>query len=112
MNRFRFAIVCPAVMFAVCSLAPETRAASGDFVLQDIGNPSVGGVVTPVVGGFNLSAGGSSGLGVGTSDQFSFDYVQQSGDFDVKVRLAGLSPSDAWAKAGLMARTDLTASSA
>src|SRR5205085_6994339 len=69
------------------------------FVLQDIGNPTVGATAAPVAGGFDLTAGGTGLNGSGT-DQFSFEYAQRSGDFDVKVRLAGLSPSDAWAKAG------------
>src|SRR5207249_3062618 len=43
------------------------------------------------------------------SDQFSFEYVPRIGDFDVKMRLAGMTLSDSWAKAGLMARADLSA---
>ena len=37
-----------------------------------------------------------------------FNYEQRNGDFDVKVRLQGLELSDAWAKAGLMARESLS----
>src|SRR6185436_12244488 len=43
----------------------------------------------------------------GTNDQFQFTWQQRSGDFDVKVRVASLGLSDAWAEAGLMARESL-----
>jgi len=48
----------------------------------------------------------SQGVG-GAEDQFHFQYQQQNGDFDVCVRVAGLSLSDIWAQAGLMARETL-----
>src|SRR5439155_20708103 len=41
-----------------------------------------------------------------------FNYQLLVGDFNVKVRLAGLSLADVWTKAGLMARESLTAGSA
>jgi len=47
----------------------------------------------------------------GSADQFNFEYQACTGDFDVSVRMAGLSPSDVWAKAGLMARETLDAGS-
>lgn len=78
-------------------------------MLQDIGSPAISGVATTASGGFDFSAGGSD-IGASGADQFSFNYMQQSGDFDVKVRLAAMSLSDAWAKAGLMAREDLMVS--
>src|SRR6185295_11196739 len=59
--------------------------------------------------GYDITASGSD-IG-GTSDQFTFNYQQRTGDFDVKVRLQGLTLSDAWAKASLMARETLTATS-
>jgi len=81
-----------------------------DLVLADIGSPSILGTNIPAAGGFDLTAGGSD-IGAAGTDQFSFEYVQRAGDFDVKVRLAGMTLSDAWAKAGLMARADLTSGS-
>jgi hypothetical protein len=80
-----------------------------DFTPQDIGGPAQAGSLTAVAGGYDISAGGT-GMG-GTSDQFHFDYLQQSGDFDVKVRIESLSLSDTWARAGIMARETLTANS-
>src|SRR5262249_7328464 len=40
-----------------------------------------------------------------------FNYQSLDGDFDVKVRVQGLMPGDPWAKAGLMARENLTGGS-
>ncbi len=53
------------------------------------------------------SGAGANGFG-STTDQFQFAYQVQNGDFDVQVRLAGMVPSDVWAKAGLMARESLS----
>jgi regulation of enolase protein 1 (concanavalin A-like superfamily) len=52
-----------------------------------------------------MTAGGRD-IG-GAADQFHFSSQQRSGDFDMRVRIEGLSLSDAWAKAGLMARETL-----
>ena len=45
-----------------------------------------------------------------THDDLTFA-VARVGDFDVRVRVAGLAGSDLWAKAGLMARESLTGAS-
>ncbi len=71
-----------------------------------IGNPPPAGSQLPVTNGFNVTGGGA-GIG-GTNDQCQFGYVQQTGDFDFKVRLDALGLADAWTEAGLMAREDLT----
>ena len=83
--------------------------ASGAFASQDIGAPSVAGSVSAVAGGYNITAGGTNI--VGAADQFTFNYQQVVGDFDVRVRVAGLTLADAWSKAGLMAREALLANS-
>ncbi|HWH71256.1 MAG TPA: lamin tail domain-containing protein, partial [Candidatus Sulfotelmatobacter sp.] len=76
---------------------------------QDIGSPAMPSVITAVSNGFNVVAGGND---IGSAaDQFNFNYQLCSGDFDVSLRLEGLSPSDVWAKAGLMARETLAAGS-
>ena len=79
------------------------------YAPQDIGNPPVPTVLTVLTNGLDISAAGSD-IG-GNADQFSFNYQMRTGDFDVSVRLAGLSPTDVWAKAGLMARESLEAGS-
>jgi hypothetical protein len=71
-----------------------------------IGGPTPTGGQVPAGNGLNLSGGGAD-LG-GTNDQGVFSYVQTTGDFDFKVRVASLSLADAWSEAGLLAREDLT----
>lgn len=83
--------------------------ASGQFLAQDIGAPSQAGIVSAAGGGYNITAGGTNI--VGGSDQFTFNYAQVLGDFDYRVRMAGLSLADAWSRAGLMARETLQANS-
>ena len=81
----------------------------GSFTTAGIGNPSPAGAVTAVAGGYNVTGGGAD-IG-GVADSFQFHYQSLVGDFDVSIRLDGLSLSDAWSKAGLMARENTTASS-
>lgn len=83
----------------------QTNFIATAFVGVDIGAPASGGVLAPVIGGVNLTASGS---GVsGTSDQFSLAYRSYTNDFDLEVRLAGLTFASAWTRAGLMARDGL-----
>jgi len=67
------------------------------YVPVAIGNPPSGGQ-TVVSNGLTITSSGSA-IG-GTNDQFQFSYKVVSGNFDIAVRLAGLSLSDTWAKAG------------
>lgn len=71
----------------------------------DVGDPSMAGSIVNAAGDFTVTAGGAD-IG-GSTDQFFFVYQQFTGDFDLQVRLIGMTPSDAWAKAGLMARESL-----
>ena len=82
---------------------------TGDFAPCDIGGATPPGSLT-VLGNGNNVAGGGSDIG-GSSDQFQFSYQTRSGDFDLRVRVQGLSMTDLWAKAGLMARETLEANS-
>ena len=75
----------------------------------NIGNPARLGSGTSSGNGYDMTAGGTNILGA--SDQCFYAYLQLDRDFDVKVRLASLSFSDTWAKAGLMARESLSANS-
>ncbi|PYJ05290.1 MAG: hypothetical protein DME25_08695, partial [Verrucomicrobia bacterium] len=70
---------------------------------------SVSGSVTAVAGGYNITAGGTNIFGA--ADQFTFNYELVDGNFDYKVRLAGLTLADAWSKAGLMGRQTLDSNS-
>ena len=75
----------------------------------NIGNPALLGSGTNSGNGYDMTAGGTNILGA--SDQCAYGYRQLDVNFDVKVRLASLSFSDTWAKAGLMARESLNANS-
>jgi regulation of enolase protein 1 (concanavalin A-like superfamily) len=79
------------------------------YTLQDLGNPSVASIATIAGNGFDVTAAGSDFAG--NSDQGSFSYQSISGNFDIAARVAGLSLSDTFAKAGLMARESLGFSS-
>jgi fibronectin type 3 domain-containing protein len=85
------------------------------FTSVDIGNPQTGSTteITPN-NAYDIQAGGTNIFG--TADQFRFVYKQLTGNFDVKVQITSLSNGDGttsgYARAGIMARTDLTAGSA
>ncbi|HEY4417819.1 MAG TPA: lamin tail domain-containing protein, partial [Verrucomicrobiae bacterium] len=76
------------------------------YTLTSIGNPAIIPTATIAGNGLNVTAAGRD-FG-GTNDQGNFAYQIQSGNFDVSVRVAGLSLSDIFAKAGLMARETLS----
>jgi regulation of enolase protein 1 (concanavalin A-like superfamily) len=76
----------------------------------DIGSPAVKGSASFSNGTYTISAGGADIWD--TADQFNYVYQQVSGDVDLQARVASLSNSDAWAKAGVMVRSSLSASAA
>jgi hypothetical protein len=98
-----------ALPVAVLGAEDPFQPAAGPFQSQDVGVPAVGSSVSQVAGGYNITAGGTNIIG--TADQFGFNYQQVTGNFDFKVRLAGLSQADSWSKAGLMARDNLLSNS-
>ena len=79
------------------------------YAPQDLGNPAVGSTVAAAGNGLNVTATGTD-FG-GSSDQGNFSYQIVAGNFDVAVRVANLTLSDIFAKAGLMARENLSANS-
>ncbi|MGC8743825.1 MAG: lamin tail domain-containing protein [Verrucomicrobiia bacterium] len=72
------------------------------FTVYDINGSQPSGFVVAEPGGFKVGGGGS-GFG-GASDQFSGSFELKNGDFDVQIRVNGISAGDLWAKVGLMAR--------
>lgn len=75
------------------------------FIPQDIGSPTNAGSLTPVPGGYDVRG---SGLDIGFNrDQFHFAYQEKTGDFDMRVRVADLTITDSYVKAGLMVRESL-----
>ena len=87
--------------------------ATSGFVSADIGGASPAGVTTVVTPGtdYDVQAGGFN-IDL-NSDQFRFVYEQLTGNFDDQGRASPASPTrgggtSSFARAGLMARTDLT----
>ncbi|HLH55924.1 MAG TPA: lamin tail domain-containing protein [Verrucomicrobiae bacterium] len=89
------------------TIAPNTTVSfiALPYSAQDIGGPPFPTSVAVSGNGLNISASGSD-IG-GYSDQFGLSYQLRTGDFDLAVRVVGVSASDVWAKAGLMARETL-----
>jgi len=77
---------------------------ASSFAPASIGQPSPSGSTTFAANGLDVTSGGAIG---GTADAAQFNYLVQSGNFDYRVRVQGLSLSNPWAKAGLMARAGL-----
>ncbi|MCW5558970.1 MAG: hypothetical protein KIT22_14210, partial [Verrucomicrobiae bacterium] len=78
----------------------------GELTSVDIGGP-VAGSTTKQSDGWQLVAGGADIWG--TSDQFRFAYQERSGDFDIFVKIASVTQTDLYTKAGLMVRDSLNA---
>ncbi len=80
------------------------------WTAKDIASPAVAGTATESAGTFTVSGAGTDIFN--TSDQFQFVYQQVSGDTQIVARVASLQAANAWSKAGVMIRSDLTASAA
>jgi hypothetical protein len=73
----------------------------------DIGSPARAGTAAYASGTFTVKGGGADIWG--TSDQFRFVYQQMTGNVEIVARVASLTNTDPWAKAGVMVREGLTA---
>ncbi len=89
------------VLFTVPAWAAE-------YSGSDVGGGSDGSLGA-VAGGYDISSR-SRDIG-GGSDQFHFGYEKRTGNFDVQVRLEGVTITDAFVHAGLMARSSTEAGS-
>jgi regulation of enolase protein 1 (concanavalin A-like superfamily) len=76
----------------------------------DIGNVSIGGSATYDSGTYTVRASGTDIWG--TSDEFHFVYRTLSGDGTITARVASVSNTDVWVKAGVMMRATLAADAA
>jgi regulation of enolase protein 1 (concanavalin A-like superfamily) len=76
---------------------------------DDIGTPAVAGSASYSNGTFTIRAGGNDIWD--TSDQFHFVYQQVSGDVSIVARVASLTATNPWSKAGVMIRETLAGSS-
>lgn len=88
-------------------LAAKEKAVSlKKFKQTDIGNPALKGSSQVQDKGIQIIAGGADVWGV--KDEFHFSWLEQSGDFDLVARVESLTAPHMYAKAGLMAREELT----
>ena len=90
--------------------ATITAPAALSFTSVDIGGATGGATQTVTEGSeYNVTASGTDIWN--TSDQFRFIYRQVTGNFDIRVRVAGINFTSDQSMAGLMARATLDANS-
>ncbi len=96
---------------ATVAAATITAAAAlpSPWLATSIGSPAVGGSATYASGTFTIEGAGANISG--TADQFHFAYRTLTGNGEIVARVASLENTSAWAKAGVMIRETLTASS-
>ncbi len=82
---------------------------ASEYAPADIGSPPLAGSQTRL-GTTSFDTTGAGTIG-GTSDSFHFDYESRTGNFDLQVRVAGVTVSDPFLEAGLMVRETLNANS-
>jgi regulation of enolase protein 1 (concanavalin A-like superfamily) len=76
---------------------------------RDLGSPAVRGSTLYSQGTYTMVGGGADIWDA--SDQFQFAYQAITGDADIAVRVAAVTPVSSWTKAGVMIRETLTADS-
>jgi regulation of enolase protein 1 (concanavalin A-like superfamily) len=100
--RSKIALASGHLLVLVSLLLITSTASAAEYTASDVGGGSDGALVA-VPGGYDLSSR-SRDLG-GTADQFHFGFEKRAGNFDVQVRLEGVTITDAFVHAGLMARS-------
>ena len=79
---------------------------SAQLESNDVGNPAIHGSTRITDDGLEVVGAGKDVWGL--SDQFRFVHEQQTGDFDVAVRVTSLTAPHVYARAGIMARDSLS----
>jgi regulation of enolase protein 1 (concanavalin A-like superfamily) len=92
------------------TFAVVTSSLPAPWLSQDIGSPSVAGQASYSAGMFTVLGAGSDIWGI--TDQFRFVYQPLDGDGEIVARVATVENKDAWTKAAVMIRGDLTANAA
>jgi regulation of enolase protein 1 (concanavalin A-like superfamily) len=100
----------PVWSFTTTSSAPPPNTVPAPWTAQDVGSTGSAGSTSYSNGIFTVRGAGADVWG--TAD--SFHYVSQttSGDVQIVARVTGMQNTQEWAKAGVMLRQSLTASSA
>jgi regulation of enolase protein 1 (concanavalin A-like superfamily) len=88
------------------AIAPDSRFSfvASSFIPAGIGMTSIPGSAVSAGNGYDVTGAGRGVIVNGLSDQFQFNYLPQSGNFDISVRVQGLDNSNPFAQAGLMVR--------
>jgi len=116
-KSFIYTIVILSIITSPCIFAQTSQKSTSSplkskaialatFKHRDIGNPSIKGSVKVSPEGIDLYAGGEDIWG--SKDEFSFAYLEKTGDFDFVSRIESLMAAHQYTKAGIMAREDLT----
>ena len=95
---------------SVWSFTTMTGGSAGQWSNQDIGNVEAAGSLDITSGTFTIDGSGADIWG--TSDEFHFAYQSLSGDGYVQARVVSVENTNDWAKAGVMIRETLDATSA
>ncbi|HXG46541.1 MAG TPA: hypothetical protein VNO52_02875, partial [Methylomirabilota bacterium] len=93
------------ILSSLCAVLTAPALEAAEFTSVDVGTPSPAGAVSAAGNGYDVIVGGTD-IG-GTNDQFSFTYQMVTGDFDLQLRVDGVTLADPWSKAGMMARESL-----
>jgi regulation of enolase protein 1 (concanavalin A-like superfamily) len=95
-------------MLLVCLTASTVSAAlPAGQQSADVGGPAIHGSATYGSGIYTIKGAGADVWGA--ADEFHYVYLLVTGDVDVRVRVASVTNTDMWAKAGIMIREALTA---
>ena len=112
-RRVEYLVVCAigcTMAIGAMTILKAQSALPAPWIAADIGGPSPAGASSSSNGVFTVAASGADIWGA--ADQFRFVYQQVTGDVDIVARVDNLAAVDPWSKAGVMIRTDLSASSA
>ncbi|CAM2982059.1 LamG-like jellyroll fold domain-containing protein [Rariglobus hedericola] len=111
---FGFFLRFSSAVFAVlvCGLPALSAALPSGWSNADIGTVSVAGTAsfTSGTGTYTLQGSGAADI-AGTTDNFHFAYRALSGDGYIIARIASLTNTNTWSKAGLMIRETIDADS-
>ena len=100
--------ICAGAEAAMCVKA-EAQTLPAGWVAADVGGPAIRGAASATGAAFSVSGAGADVWG--TADQFMFVHRTLTGDGAIVARVATLTNSDPWTKAGVMIRESLAAGS-
>jgi hypothetical protein len=105
----RLATASAAMLFTVGALAAAAQALPAPWIDNDIGSVGVAGSAAESGGQWAVYGSGADIWG--TADAFNFAYQPLTGNTQITAKITSVANTNAWAKAGVMIRQDLTAGS-